>query len=354
MPVAANALIQVVPGLMIWTIIAFAITFFVLKKFAFGPIQGMIDQRRERIRQSLDEADNARAEARKLLEEHRALIGRARSDAEEILAEARRVADSTRERVREEAEVDRQRRMEGTHRQVEAETRRALEQIRAEVADLTVLATAKVTRGALDPGAHRQLIESAIADLDFSASRAGRTRVAVVHRTYARALFNAAKERDRLDAVRADLAEFVEAAGAVPELRNLLRNPELDPRARSAALGDILEGAEELVRNFLRLLVEKGRATELDEIAAEFERMVAREQGRIEVDLTTAVELSDAEAQTIVGQIEKAAGREVEATRSVDPDLIGGLVLQVGSMRVDASVRGRLERLRHELSTARS
>jgi F-type H+-transporting ATPase subunit delta len=178
--------------------------------------------------------------------------------------------------------------------------------------------------------------------------------VAVVHRTYARALFDAAKERDRLDAVRADLAEFVEAADTVPELRNLLRNPELDPRAKSAALGAILEGADDLVRNFLRLLVEKGRASDLDEIAAEFERMVAREQGRIEVDLTTAVELSDAEAETIVAQIEQAAGREVEATRSVDPELIGGLVLQVGSMRVDASVRGRLERLRHELSTARS
>ena len=169
MPVAANVLIQVVPGLMIWTIIAFAITFFVLKRFAFGPIQAMIDQRRERIRQSLDEADNARAEARKLLEEHRALIGRARSDAEEILAEARRVADSTRERVREEAEVDRQRRMEETHRQVEAETRRALEQIRAEVADLTLIAATKVTGKSLTDADHRRLIDESIRELDFSA-----------------------------------------------------------------------------------------------------------------------------------------------------------------------------------------
>jgi len=178
--------------------------------------------------------------------------------------------------------------------------------------------------------------------------------MAVVDRTYARALFDAAKERNRLDAARDDLAEFVEAARSVPELRNLLLNPELDPRAKSAALKEILEGADELVRNFIRLLVVKGRAGQLDEIAAEFERLVAREQGRIEVELTTAVELSDAEAKSIVGQIEKAAGREVEATRTVDPDLIGGLVLQVGSMRVDASVRGRLQRLRQELATARS
>jgi F-type H+-transporting ATPase subunit delta len=178
--------------------------------------------------------------------------------------------------------------------------------------------------------------------------------VAVVHRTYANALFQVAKEQKRLDAVRDDLAEFVEAAKTVPELRNLLLNPELDPRAKSAALGKILEGADELVRNFLRLLAEKGRAGQLEEIAVEFERLVAREQGRLEVELTTAVELSDSDASAILSQIEKAAGRKVDATRSVDPELIGGLVIQAGSMRVDASVRGRLERLRHELATTRS
>jgi F-type H+-transporting ATPase subunit delta len=108
------------------------------------------------------------------------------------------------------------------------------------------------------------------------------------------------------------------------------------------------------VRNFLRLLAEKGRAGELEEIAREFERLVAREEGRLEVELTTAVELSEQDARAIIGQIEKASGKKVEATRRVDPELIGGLVLQVGSRRVDASVRGRLERLRHELTTARS
>ena len=94
MPLATNPLIQVTPGLMIWTIVCFLVTLFVLKRFAFGPIQKTIDERRERIRQSLDEADNAREEARKLLEEHRALIGEARSQAEEILSEARKIADS--------------------------------------------------------------------------------------------------------------------------------------------------------------------------------------------------------------------------------------------------------------------
>jgi len=165
---AANPLISVTPGLMIWTIVCFLITLFVLKRYAFGPIQTMIDQRRERIRQSIDEAEHAREEARKLLEEHRSLIGEARRDAEEILAEARRVADAQRERVKEETEADRQRRLEDTRRQIEAETQRALGAIRAEVAELTLVATAKVTGKVLDDADHRRLIDEAVASLDFS------------------------------------------------------------------------------------------------------------------------------------------------------------------------------------------
>jgi F-type H+-transporting ATPase subunit b len=165
---AANPLISVTPGLMIWTIVCFLITLFVLKRYAFGPIQTMIDQRRERIRQSIEEAERARAEARRLLEEHRSLIGQARRDAEEILAEARRVAEAQRKRVKEETDADRQRRLEETRRQIEAETQRALVQIRAEVAELTLVATAKVTGKVLDEEDHRRLIEEAVADLDFS------------------------------------------------------------------------------------------------------------------------------------------------------------------------------------------
>ena len=168
MPLAANALISVTPGLMIWTIVCFLITLFVLRRYAFGPIQKGIDERRERIRQSLDEADRAREEARKLLEEHRQLIGRAKTDAEEILAEARRVAEANERRMRNELETDRQRRLEETRKQIEAETRRALEQIRLEVVDLSLLAATKVTGKALDDADHRRLIDEAVADLDFS------------------------------------------------------------------------------------------------------------------------------------------------------------------------------------------
>jgi F-type H+-transporting ATPase subunit b len=168
MLVASNPLIQVKPGLMIWTIICFGLAFYVLRRYAFGPIQSAIDERRDRIRRSLEEAEKARAEARRLLEEHRALIGQARGQAEEILSEARRVADSQRQRVKDETEADRQRRLEETKRQIEAETHRALQQIRAEVAELTLVATTKVTGKVLDDSDHKRLIEDAIKDLDFS------------------------------------------------------------------------------------------------------------------------------------------------------------------------------------------
>jgi F-type H+-transporting ATPase subunit b len=165
---AANAMIEVVPGLMIWTIVCFLATFFVLKRFAFGPIQGMIDERRQRIRESLAEADRAREEARRLLEEHRKLIAQARTDAEEIRQEVRRDAEALRERAREEVEEDRRRRLEETKRQIEAETQRALGAIRAEVADLTLIATSKVTGKVLTDADQRRLIDEAIDSLDFS------------------------------------------------------------------------------------------------------------------------------------------------------------------------------------------
>jgi F-type H+-transporting ATPase subunit b len=165
----ADTLIDVVPGLMIWTLISFAITFFVLRRYAFGPIQRIIEERRQRIRESIEEADRARAEARRLVEEHRQLIGQARGEAEQILGEARRIADAQRERVKEEVEADRERRLEETRRQIEGETQRALQQIRAEVADLALVAAEKVTAGALDGRSHRRLIEDAVGDLDFSA-----------------------------------------------------------------------------------------------------------------------------------------------------------------------------------------
>jgi F-type H+-transporting ATPase subunit delta len=174
--------------------------------------------------------------------------------------------------------------------------------------------------------------------------------MAVVARTYAKALFDAAKEHGRVDEVRDELASIVTALHEVPELSALLRNPELNPPAKAQALGALFEDADELIRNFLRLVAEKGRASLLEEIAREYEAIVAAEEQILNVELTTAYELSDEEADSIVKQIEQASGRHVQAARSVDADLVGGLVLKAGSLEVDSSVRGRLSRLRHELA----
>ncbi len=173
--------------------------------------------------------------------------------------------------------------------------------------------------------------------------------MAVAHRIYAEALFGAAKDAGRLAPVHEALSDFAAAAAASPELRSVLRNPQLEPRAKAGILKDLAGDSEPLFTNFLLVAAEKGRAGEIEDIAKEFEQLMAREEKRLTVELTTARELSDSEADAILKEIEKAAGRKVDATRTVDPDLVGGIVLQAGSLRVDASVRGRLERLRTEL-----
>jgi F-type H+-transporting ATPase subunit delta len=175
--------------------------------------------------------------------------------------------------------------------------------------------------------------------------------MAVSHRMYARSLFQAAREAGKLDVVHEQLGDFAAAIGRVPQLRGVLENPELDPQEKAGVLGEILGDADELVHNFVLLVSEKGRAGEIEEIYRELDALVAAEQMRLIVELTTAYELTDDEAASILEKIEAVSGRSVEATRKVDPALIGGIVLQAGSLRVDASVKGRLDRLRHELVT---
>jgi F-type H+-transporting ATPase subunit delta len=175
--------------------------------------------------------------------------------------------------------------------------------------------------------------------------------VAVAHRMYARALYEAASDKGRVDVVREQLAELASALETIPELEAFLVNPQLDPGAKAGVLEEVTAGGEPVLRNFVRVVAGKGRAGQLRGIAEEFEAIVDREQGRLKVELTTAYELGEDEASSIVRTIEQASGRTVEASRSVDPDLIGGVILQAGSLRVDASVRGRLDRLRRELVT---
>ena len=164
---SGNDLIKVVPGLMIWTAITFLTVFFVLRKVAFGRIQSMIDARRDRIREALDEADRARAEARELVEENRKLIAQAKAQSEDILQEARRVGEDQRRRVIEEAHADLERRLEENRKSIEAENQRLVEQIRREVVELTLVAAEKVTGKVLDAVDQRRLIDEAVGEIDF-------------------------------------------------------------------------------------------------------------------------------------------------------------------------------------------
>ncbi len=176
----------------------------------------------------------------------------------------------------------------------------------------------------------------------------------LVEQKYAQALYAAALDKGRLAEVRDGLADFVAAERKVPELHVLLASPTLDSVTKVALLRDLLAGAEPLVRNFLRLLAEKERITALEEIVHEFEALVAAGEKCLRVVVTTAQELSDEEAAALVAKIEAATGRPVEARRRVDPSLIGGLVVQAGSLRIDTSIRGRIENLRKELVETRS
>lgn len=173
--------------------------------------------------------------------------------------------------------------------------------------------------------------------------------MAVVHRVYAEALLEAAKDQKAVAPIRKELSELVAALGESEDLRSFLRNPQVDSREKREALEQMLAGANEYFLNFVRLLAEKGRIGEIEDVYEEWERLLAAEERVLELELTTAVELSEKEAAEIVGQIEKASGRKVEAKRSVDSNLIGGIIIQAGSQRLDASVRHRLEQLREEL-----
>jgi F-type H+-transporting ATPase subunit b len=156
-------------GLMIWTLIVFTISLYVLSKLVFPRIQEALDRRQKVIEESIDAAERTRVEADELLAEYRERLAQAREQAEEIVSRARKAAEAAEASALTDAKAKREELLEQTKRDIAAETRRAIQEIRNEVADLTILATEKVTRKTLTADDQRRLVEEALSELDFSA-----------------------------------------------------------------------------------------------------------------------------------------------------------------------------------------
>ncbi|MBA2521994.1 MAG: F0F1 ATP synthase subunit B [Solirubrobacterales bacterium] len=175
LPVAAEEegggsfLVQPGLGLMIWTLIAFGITMLVLKRMAFPKISAALEERAQKVAKNIEESERQRAEAEEILAEYRGRLKEAREQADDIVARAKRTGEKAREEATDEGKAKREELIAAARKDIEAETRRSLEQIRKEVADLTVLATEKVARKSLDSDDQRRLVEEALSEVDFSA-----------------------------------------------------------------------------------------------------------------------------------------------------------------------------------------
>jgi F-type H+-transporting ATPase subunit b len=163
-------------GLMIWTLVVFGLSMYLLAKVAFPRIAEALDRRQKAIEDSIDAAEHTRAEAEQILAEYRERLAEARGQADEIVARARKTGEAAENEILADARTKREEMMEQTRRDIEAETRRAIQEIRAEVADLTVLATEKVARKSLTDADQKRLVEEALAELDFASLSGGEDR----------------------------------------------------------------------------------------------------------------------------------------------------------------------------------
>jgi ATP synthase F1 delta subunit len=169
---------------------------------------------------------------------------------------------------------------------------------------------------------------------------------------YSRALFEVAQEQGKLDEIREQLGQFADAVNENHELQVFLFSPYFSTEEKKEGLGKIVDGADEHFLNFLELLAEKHRLPVIFRIRRGYDELWAKENKLLEVNVTSAVELDEKLVKQIGDEIEKQTGQKVELESRVDPDVLGGLVLQVGNVVLDASVRNRLEKLRKQIAKA--
>jgi F-type H+-transporting ATPase subunit delta len=173
-----------------------------------------------------------------------------------------------------------------------------------------------------------------------------------IARVYARSLFEVAQEHSKLDEVREQLGQFADALQDNRELQVFFFSPYFSTEEKKEGLGKLLDGADDAVLNFLELLVEKHRTPAIFRIRNAFETLWERENKLLGVEITSAIELDDEIARRIGDQIGEQTGQRVELTKTVDPDILGGLVLRVGNSILDASIRNRLDNLRKSVAKA--
>jgi F-type H+-transporting ATPase subunit delta len=171
-------------------------------------------------------------------------------------------------------------------------------------------------------------------------------------RVYAEALFDVAKERGKFDAIGTELAQFADAVEADRELQVFLFSPYFSSQEKIEGLHKAVTGADEELVNFLELLIEKHRMTEIFRIRTGFEQLWKQENKRLDVTVTSAVELDPAVVEKVGAEVERQTGQKVDLASRVDDQILGGIVLQVGNMVLDASIRSRLEKLRKSVAQA--
>ena len=342
-------------GLMFWTLLAFGVTMFVLAKLAFPRIGEALEKRANAINENIEASKRTREEADELLAEYRERLKEAREQADDIVARARKASDNAVSEATAAGKAKREELVAAARKDIETETKRSLEQIRKEVADLTVLATEKITRKSLDAADHQRLVSEALAEVDFSSlagSEASEQLMEEIARVYANALFEAAQDTDQLDEIHEQLGQFTDAMNESNDMRVFFFSPYFSSKEKREAISAAISGASKELVNFLELLAEKHRMPAIFAIKRRFDELWAEAKKRLEVTLTSAVELDRGVIDQIGDTVEKQTNREIDLETTVDPDILGGLVLRVGNMVLDASLRNKLERLRKEVASA--
>jgi F-type H+-transporting ATPase subunit delta len=169
---------------------------------------------------------------------------------------------------------------------------------------------------------------------------------------YARSLFEVAQQEDSLDEIHEQLGEFADAVDGYRDLQVFLFSPYFSAQEKKESLGKLVEGADDNLFRFLELLAERHRMPVIFRVRRAFDELWAEERKRLEVEITSAMELDDDTVESIGKRIEEQTGRDVQLSARVDEDVLGGIVLRVGNMVLDASVRARLERLRRQVTRA--